>query len=345
MTTVPFVRGDSAGTARAALFGRLPAPTRRPATETLVDEHHLRLDRHAPTGPATRSPVILIPPLAAPASAFDLRPGCSLLTHLVDRGHSVYLADYGHVDAADRGMGLEDWIDRIIPRAISTAADHAGGAMPVVGWSLGGTMTLLTAATHPDLPIRSIAAVGTPIDYRRIPALAPARTAARIDGGRVVAGIGRLLGGVPPLGVQLMYRLSAINRELERPLYVLRHADDEAKMRHLAAVDRFMGTMPGYPGRAFDQIWRRLIVANDLNSGTLHLGDRTIDLAAITPPVLAIGSDADAIAPAAAVEAITRVLTGTSVRFARVPGGHLGILTGPTAVDTTWRLLDDHLAD
>lgn len=343
MTTLPFVRGDSAATARAALFGRLPAPSRRLPTATLIDDHHLRLDRHDPIGPATRTPVILIPPLAAPASAFDLRPGSSLVTHLVEHGHPVYLADYGHVDSADRDMGLDDWIDRIIPRAISTAADHSGGPIAAVGWSLGGTMTLLTAAAHPQLPIRSIAAIGTPIDYRRIPTLALARIVARIDGGRVVAAIGRLLGGVPPLGVQVMYRLSAANRELERPFYVLRHAGDETKMRHLAAVDRFMSTMPGYPGRAFEQIWQRLILANDLNSGTVRLGDRRIRLDAITAPVLAIGSDADAIAPAAAVEAITDVLTGATVRFERVPGGHLGILAGPSAVETTWRYLGEHL--
>lgn len=45
--------------------------------------------------PSRGRPVLLIPPLAAPALAFDLRRGCSLVEHFVRQGRPVYLAEIG----------------------------------------------------------------------------------------------------------------------------------------------------------------------------------------------------------------------------------------------------------
>src|SRR3954468_22095681 len=49
-------------------------------------------------------PVLLVPPLAAPAMCFDLRRGASLAEHLVDAGRRLYLVDYGSVSFADRRL-------------------------------------------------------------------------------------------------------------------------------------------------------------------------------------------------------------------------------------------------
>jgi polyhydroxyalkanoate synthase len=45
-------------------------------------------------GRTDRAPVLLVPPLAAPASCFDLRRGCSVAEHLIGLGYSTYLVDY-----------------------------------------------------------------------------------------------------------------------------------------------------------------------------------------------------------------------------------------------------------
>src|SRR5205814_1382193 len=51
-------------------------------------------------------PVLLVPPLAAPAVCFDLRRGCSLVEHLLALGHPTYLVDYGEIGFSDRELGL-----------------------------------------------------------------------------------------------------------------------------------------------------------------------------------------------------------------------------------------------
>ena len=61
--------------------------------------------------------------------------------------------------------------------------------------------------------------------------------------------------------------------------------------------------------------------------------------------MLTIAGGADALAPAPAVRAVVDLLpNAASVRFETVPGSHLGALTGSTALETTWRYLDEFLA-
>ena len=121
---------------------------------TVIDEGPQRtVHRYHPAEAAPRGrraaalPVLLVPPLAAPAICFDLRRGCSVAEHLVLGGHPTYLVDYGEIEFADRALGLEHWIDDVVPRAIRAASEDAGGRpVQVVGWCLGGILSLLALA-------------------------------------------------------------------------------------------------------------------------------------------------------------------------------------------------------
>ena len=76
---------------------------------------------------------------------------------------------------ANRNLGMEHWVDEVIP-GHRGGQPHAGGRpVHVVGWSLGGIFALLTAADQPDLPIASLTTVGSPIDVTQVPLVAPIR--------------------------------------------------------------------------------------------------------------------------------------------------------------------------
>ena len=124
--------------------------------------------------------MLLVTPLAAPAICYDLRRGCSLVEHLVDAGRPTYLVEYGAVSFRDRSLGMEHWIEEVVPTAIREVSAHAGGRpVHVVGWSLGGVFALLAAAGDADLPIASITALGSPFDVAPGAAGGAAAAAAR----------------------------------------------------------------------------------------------------------------------------------------------------------------------
>ena len=100
--------------------------------------------------PTQRTPVLLVPPLAAPAQCFDLRRGCSMAQHLTSLGYQTYLVDYGRIGFDDRDLGLEHWVNSVIPRAAGVAMTDANAdRTQMVGWCLGGIMGLLDGGRRP----------------------------------------------------------------------------------------------------------------------------------------------------------------------------------------------------
>jgi polyhydroxyalkanoate synthase subunit PhaC len=344
---------ESVGAAAANLFDMLVgggvADLRRTPAQILEEEPKRTVYRYleAHDRPPAGLPVLLVPPLAAPTVCFDLRRDCSLAGHLIAEGHATYLVEYGDIAFSDRDLGLEFWIDDVLPGAIRTVSEDAGGApVLLVGWCLGGIMSLLTAAAHPDLPLAAIATVASPFDFRQIRLMAPLRAVDELTNGFIGTAIYKTLGGAPASLVKRTFQLTSIDKYLTKPIALATHLDDRDYLAQVEAVDRFMDGMHAYPGRTIAQLYHRFFRVNDLANGHLHMGGRQIHLADVDVPVLAVAGEADVLAPAAAVHPVGELLTGApSVRLETAPGGHLGVLAGRSARGTTWEHLDAFLTD
>ncbi|MET1059572.1 MAG: alpha/beta hydrolase [Nocardioides sp.] len=342
--------------AHAVLYGGLADLRKMP--RTLIDDgtlHELYHYRPVARVKEDGDPVLLVTPLAAPSSCFDLRRGCSLVEHLVAEGRPTYLVEYGEVSFKDRSLGMEHWIDEVIPAAIRETSAHAGGRpVHVVGWSLGGLFAVLTAADQTDLPIASLSLLGTPFDVSKVPMIAPLRPLFALadrplrglkKGHGPVTRLYQALGGAPKPLVRWAFQLSSAQKLVTKPLVKLQHLDDTDFLAQLEAVDAFVAQMYAYPGRTFGQLYHRFIKSNDLREGSFELDDRRIELSAIRVPVLIFGGITDGIAPIPCVRAGVPLLSGSAeVRFEAVPGGHLGMLTGRAARGTTWQVLDEWFA-
>jgi poly[(R)-3-hydroxyalkanoate] polymerase subunit PhaC len=320
-----------------------------PTDKAIVDEGPQRtVYRYLRRGwqPSHATPILLVPPLAAPAWCFDLRRGCSVAEHLLARGYPTYVVDYGAIAFSDRALGLEHWVDDVIPNAIEAVVRDSGRSdIQLVGWCLGGIMSLLAVAAR-DLPVRSVAMVASPFDFTQVRMAAPIRRLASLTGGALGTTLYRLLGGAPAPLVSLGFRATALDRYITKPLMTAQHLHDRDWLAHSQAVDQYMASMLAYPGRTFGQLYHQFFRVNELAGGTLELGDHTIDLANVDVPVLAIGGKSDVLAPIDAVRHVGSLLPGApDVRIETAPGGHLGVLTGRSAVRSTWIFLDEFLAD
>ena len=333
--------------AQKLLYGGL-ADT-RPMPRTLIDDGRLREVYHYRPQHGVRSvgdPVLLVTPLAAPSICFDLRRGCSLVEHLVKEGRPTYLVEYGEVAFKDRDLGMEHWIDEVVPEAVRAASHHAGGRpVHLVGWSLGGIFAALVAADDADLPIASLTIVGSPFDVSQVPLIAPIRPLIVAAGGRgPITPLYRLLGGAPKPLVKRAFQLSSVHKVITKPLALALNLDDREFLAQIEAVDRFTDHMIAYPGRSFGQLYHHFVRDNQLKRGRMRIGSRTIDVAALTAPTLVFAGGNDSIAPLRSVRHVTGLLTGAEeVRFEVVPGGHLGMLTGRASRSTTWVILDEWL--
>src|SRR3954463_11701254 len=320
-----------------------------PTEKAIVDEGPQRtVYRYLRRGwqPSHSTPILLVPPRAAPAWCFDLRQGCSLAEHLLARGYPTYVVDYGAISFSDRALGLEHWVDDVLPNAIEAVVRDSGrDEIQLVGWCLGGIMSLLATAAQ-DLPVRSVGLIASPFDFTRVRMMAPIRTLASLTGGALGTTLYRMLGGAPAPLVSLGFRVTALDRYLTKPVVLAQHMHDREWIAHSQAVDEYMANMRAYPGRTFGQLYHTFFRVNEIAGGQVTLADHAIDLADVRAPVLAIAGESDVLAPAEAVQHVTTLLPNApDVRFETAPGGHLGVLTGRSAVRSTWVFLDEFLAD
>lgn len=324
----------------------------RPTPARIIDEgpkrtifRYLDADER---GKPDALPVLLVPPLAAPATCFDLRRGCSMAEHMLGLGHPTYLLEYGDIAFSDKDLGLEHWVDDIVPTAIRKVSEDAGGKpVQLVGWCLGGIMSLLAVAGDKSLPVNSVAMVASPFDFATVRLFAPIRGAANITNGMLGTALYRLLGGAPAPLVKRAFQLTSIDKYATKPLAIASHLHDREWLAQVEAVDAFMDNMHAYPGRTMGQLYHQFFRINEMAAnGTIDLGERTIALADVRVPVLSVAGEADVLAPRAAVRAIGGLLPNApQVRLEDAPGGHLGVLTGRSAARTTWAFLDDFLEE
>lgn len=315
-------------------------------SEVVYDEPHAQLRRVLPDADTSGTPVLLVTPLAVSASCWDLRPGQSMAAHLGEQ-RPTYVIDYGDMTFADRAMGFEDFFAGIVPAAVRRISElHDGSLVHLVGWSLGGTISLLTASHDPSLPIASVVALGTPIDYGLNASAKPLVWLDGLVGTPALTRSVAFLGGIPAPLVQTVFRATAPVREVTKPWYLLRTLHDREALARTEAIDRFIGSMPGYPGRLYNQMHARLIVRRELATGIVHFGKGLdVHLDRLKVPLLLVGSSTDAIASSAAVEAGTRVFTGSpEVTYRSADGlSHLGLIADTKAHDTSWALTDEFL--
>jgi len=341
------VASAASNVAHKVLYGGLA--DLRPMPRTLIDDGPLREVYHYRPQKqvrATGDPVLLVTPLAAPATCYDLRRDCSLVEHFLQAGRPTYLVEYGEISFRDRNLGMEHWVDEVVPEAIKAVSQHAGGRpVHVIGWSLGGIFATLVAADDQTLPIASLTVVGSPFDVTQVPLVAPLRPILRLTDGGIVTRLYRMLGGAPKPLVRRAFQLSSGTKMLTKPLAIAQHLDDSEWLAQIEAVDRFTENMIAYPGRTFGQLYHRMLKHNQLRTGKVDLSGHEIDLAAIEVPVLVFAGNTDGIAPIPAVRAILPLLSNArEVRFEIVPGGHLGMLTGRAARRTTWVVMDEWIA-
>lgn len=323
------------------------ADTTRMPSEVIDEGHKSTLHRYLPVDkPLTGDPVLFVPPLGSQSTCFDLRRGCSLAEHLLTNGRPTYLVDYGEMGLSDRELGIEFFVNEVVTNAVMKVSEDRGGApVHLVGWCLGGVISILTVAAHPELPIKSVAMVASPFDLSKHDLIAPIRTAGKYTGGRIIGGALKVLGGLPAAIVGPAFKATSLTTYLKKPITLIRHRDDREFLAHVEAVDGLMNSMLAYPGRATLQVYQRLVQQNDLADGEIQGPNKMVRLADVRVPVINIAGTNDVLVPVEVAHHVGELLPNSpEVRMETAPGGHLGVLTGRSAPATTWAMIDDFLA-
>jgi len=287
--------------------------------------------------PRTGPPVLFVP---APVSRYfivDLLPGRSFAGHVAAAGFDVFVIDFGTPTSEDRFADLAYYVDGLVRRSVRIVSELTGvPAINVVGYCLGGTLSLLYAALYPDTVARLVL-LTTMVD------------------GDVQGGIGWVahrmgLAGesydtprlVPAAEVKSWFEMLApgSNSLIGRVSDLWERLDDPAaRLRDVRTMATWVDDVVPAPGRLLAEMYQKFGPGrNGLMTGIVQIGDRMVELAAVQMPVLSVSAEKDLIAPPEGVDAITKVVPHAEVL--RLPGGHVGIVAGRAAAGLWQRTVD-----
>ncbi len=113
---------------------------------------------------ASTSPVLVVHSLVTRSWVLNLAPGRSLVAALLEVGHDVYLLDWGIPGAAEAGHGFDDYVATLLLAEQEVRERSGRPAVHLVGYCLGGTLTLAAHAALGDAGLGSLTAIAPSID-------------------------------------------------------------------------------------------------------------------------------------------------------------------------------------
>jgi polyhydroxyalkanoate synthase len=287
-----------------------------------------RLWRYRAGSRAIATPILIAHSLVSRSYILDLLPGNSMVEFLGDEGFDVFLLDWAAAGPSDAGNTLETYADGYVPAAVeATIAEAGADELTLVGYCLGGVLTLLSAAARPGLAIRNLVTLTTPCDYRAMGFMAKMFSSGRLDPDDVIDEFGLVPAGVLDEGFQAMKPTDRLVQQVN----LFQHLGDEDWLQGFYAMSRWARDQVPFAGAAFRQVVERLIRANALLEGVIPFGRGEVRLEDIRVPYLTVYCEDDEIVPAAAAAPLVGLVGSADASELVLESGHVGLVAGRSA--------------
>lgn len=277
-------------------------------------------------------PVVVVHSLVSRSYVLDLHPDNSAIRFLLDRGLDMMLLDWGVADDVEADNTLETYVDGYIPEAIDAACEAAGtDGVTVLGYCFGGVLSLLSVARHPDMPVRNLATMATPVDFTGMRGMTGLVREGRLDPDDLVDETGN----VPPEAVENAFRLLRPTAEIAQYATLWQNLWNDQYVEGYQSMAQWTRDQVPFPGGAFRQTVEQLVRRNALVEGEMELGGRPVDLAAITCPFLNIMAERDTIVPPDAARPVAGLVGSEDAETLALDAGHVGLVASRTAAKIT----------
>ncbi|MEH7072771.1 class III poly(R)-hydroxyalkanoic acid synthase subunit PhaC [Neobacillus drentensis] len=288
-------------------------------------------------------PLLFVYALINKPYILDLTKGGSLIEFLVERGFDVYLLDWGSPGYEDRHMKLDDYIMDYIPRAVRKVLRKSqADEISILGYCMGGTITSMFAALHPELPIRNLIFMTSPFNFENSGAYGAMLDERYFDIDKVVG----TLGVIPPDMIDFGNKMiNPMATNLGPFVSLVDRADNEKFITSFKLLRKWLNDGILFPGEAYRQWIRDFYQKNKLIKGEMVIRGRKVKLENIKANVLNLAGKNDLIAPPHQVEALMDAISSEDKQFKVLPVGHTSITYGGQATKITYPTISDWLSE
>ena len=270
-------------------------------------------------------PVLVVPSPIARWRHLHPRTGPNLVRALTKAGFVPFCLDWGEPFSNDRELSWDELNARLHWAREQVLAFDEASSLALLGFSLGGTLSVISAAAHPQ-HLEALINLSGPVDFASAGALAWLADPRWFDPIWPSAAF-RITPAAILRAQTLLHRMMSGRRLLDRFGPTL----EAASPHTYELMETWAQRHVPLPPPAFQTYVRELIQGNALIEGRHRICNRLVDLADIQCPVLAIGAKHDAICRHQAVTALVDACGSSDASSLVVPGGHLGSVVGRRA--------------
>ncbi len=296
-----------------------PTPRALVHTEGPIELHRYERPADAPTRGA---PVLIVYSVINRSYILDFAEEDSFVAHLLAAGHDVFMVEWGPTEKGeDRTLewtiteGLHSCVDAIT--ALTGAPKVA-----LMGHCIGGSFGAMYAALHPDRVDRFFA-LTAPFAPAESGVVAFVSDKDRFPVDQVTAASGLM----PAKLIRHTFLALKPYYELTKWRTFVKSLGDARAMARFRLIDRWANDNVDIPAEVFRPYVRDVLQSRRLVEGAVVMGGRTVDLSAITCPVLTVLGDDDWIVRPESALVLHEVRDDCEGdRVIHLTGGHLGLL-------------------
>jgi len=304
-------------------------------SEVVYEEDQLKLLHYPGEGPIKyKTPLVFVFALVNRPYILDILPNKSVVAHFVKAGFDTYLIDWGKPTSADPHLDLNTYINGYLRHVVRFLKKRAASPqVNILGYCMGGTMSAMFTALHPEL-VKNLILLAAGIDFSTREGLLNLWNDSRYFD---VDAFVDAFGNCPAEYLQACFlMLKPVRNLIAKPISLYERLDDQKHVDEFLTMETWLNDNVPVAGEVFREFVKYLYQQNLLVQNRLTIAKRTVNLRNITCPVLNLMAEQDDLVPASQSEPFGDLVGSEDRETIKLAAGHIGLAMGSAAQRELW---------
>lgn len=309
-------------------------PTTTPY-EVVYEGGKVRLRHYRAVGTPHPTPLLVVYSLIKRPFILDLQPGRSVVESLTKQGVEIYLIDWIPPTRDDSWRGFDAYIKADLANAVrAVQIREQVERVSLLGYCFGGLLTTIYTALYPET-VKHLINFTLPLDMS-VRELARDALIDKLSPATVNL-ITTLYGNCPAWFIKAGFdAMSPVHHAFDKYIGLYRNQDKEGYAETFDLFERWMNSDVPLAGQIFREMMEDIFRHNLLVQGRFQVAGQTVNLRAITCPVLnVIGEHDDVVHPRSSLPLLD-LIGSDDARNLVFPTGHIGAAVSAAAQKKLW---------